>query len=262
MMYLQKKLHLNTSRKSHILIGLILGLWVYLFLAFIGPFDAAPLQFGWRIQIMTGYGLLFSLAYFLIIPLQEWVYGQLKIWNPKWEIFIVLLVFIISLPFSYFYYKSDWIVGESDFGVYTLEMFLPTALLILPLMAIARRLIAKNTRATQSVKSTEKVILSGQNKLDILQIEREALIAAKSAGNYVEIYFMQEDQLIKKLFRSTLKEINQTIPDLVQVHRSHLINPSKFIAWKNKSTIYLPQLEIPVSGAFKNTLLKSVPIHH
>jgi len=42
---------------------------------------------------------------------------------------------------------------------------------------------------------------------------------------------------------------------LIQVHRSHLINPMHFRSWKNPNTIILTHTEVPVSKTFEKERL-------
>lgn len=81
------------------------------------------------------------------------------------------------------------------------------------------------------------------------------LVCVSNAHNYVEIFFIDQSDLKTKLIRTTLKKIQHDFDFLVQVHRSHLINPSHFKSWKNQDTISLTQIELPVSKNYKAYLL-------
>lgn len=97
--------------------------------------------------------------------------------------------------------------------------------------------------------------LRGDNKLDILKVYPADLICISSSQNYVEIFFLDSGVLSSKLIRSSLKKMHQEIPFLIQVHRSHFINPSHFKSWKNQNTIYLTQMEVVVSKNYKEVIL-------
>lgn len=249
-----------TPIKFHLLIGILLGLWVYLFLVFIGPFDVFPLKLVWRATIMIGYGLIFSFSYFAIIPLQNWLNKRLKKWDIILELSVVLFVFFINFLPTYFYYTSDWVQGEYSFLSFLSQIYLPTSFILIPLLLMSRWIVFK---LTNNIKvSTNKIDIVGKNKLDKLNILFADLICIKSSNNYIEIYYQKNGQLQKKLLRLTLKEIQIQIPDLIKTHRSFLINRTHFIEWKNKKSIILTHLEVPVSDKYKNQvlgLLKSYP---
>jgi len=105
------------------------------------------------------------------------------------------------------------------------------------------------------VSKCSYIIIKEENKLDILKIRKQDLICVSNGQNYVEIFFIDESQLKTKLIRSTLKKVQHDFDFLVQVHRSHLINPAHFKAWKNQDTISLTQIELPVSKNYKERLL-------
>jgi DNA-binding LytR/AlgR family response regulator len=81
------------------------------------------------------------------------------------------------------------------------------------------------------------------------------LVCVCNSQNYVEIFFIDENQLKTKLIRSTLKKVQNDFDFLVQVHRSHLINTTHFKARKNQDTISLTQIDLPVSKNYKGLLL-------
>ena len=101
----------------------------------------------------------------------------------------------------------------------------------------------------------EKIILRGDNKLDVLQIELTELVCISSANNYVEVNYLKDSILKKKLLRTTLKNIHSDISSLLKVHRSYIINPMHFKDWKDSNTIHLTQMEVPVSKNYKKDLI-------
>ncbi|MEL6255259.1 MAG: LytTR family DNA-binding domain-containing protein, partial [Bacteroidota bacterium] len=58
-----------------------------------------------------------------------------------------------------------------------------------------------------------------------------------------------------KLIRTSLKKLQAEFPFLLQIHRSHLINPEHVKSWVDSSTISLSQIELPVSKNYKERLL-------
>ncbi|WP_234418146.1 LytTR family DNA-binding domain-containing protein [Aquimarina aquimarini] len=96
--------------------------------------------------------------------------------------------------------------------------------------------------------------IKGDNKLDILKIKKSELISISNAQNYVEIFFINNNELNSKLIRSSLTKMQEDLDFLVRIHRSHLINPSHFKSWKNKNTISLTLMELPVSKKYKEAI--------
>lgn len=254
-------LPLSTNYRHHLLIAILMGAWLYLFLAIIGPFDVGELRLKFRVQLMMGYGFVAAVAYLACIPLQNWLFRRSAYWNWLLELGILILFSLVCLPLSYRYYTTDWVRGDYGFPRFVLEIYIPTLVILLPLLVLARRFAArKAAELTTQVPPTlptsaDWIQLSGSNKLDILRLRADQLIALSAANNYVTVYYLEESALRKKLLRSTLTKMQEEVPLLLRVHRSHLINPHHFLEWKGTSTAVLTQLEIPVTQAYKDDLL-------
>ncbi len=244
-------LKLNISYKHHLLVAVIIALWLVLFLVLIAPFDIAELPFAIRFEIMPLYGLISFISYVVLLPIQNFIFKKLGKWTLFLEILIIILFNVIVLIGSYFYYKSDIINGEYSFVKFTFEVYYPIFLIILPILLFTRWYLSKKAVAQNS----DKIVLTGENKLDVLQIHLSDLVCISSADNYVEVSYLMQTKLSKKLLRTTLKNIHPQVPDLLKVHRSHLINPVHFKDWKNANTVELTQTEVPVSKNYRKKVL-------
>lgn len=130
------------------------------------------------------------------------------------------------------------------------EIILNITLIITPIIFLLRRYTIKLIPQKE-----EYITFKGDNKLDFLKIKKNELICISNSQNYVEIFFLENEQLKTKLIRSSLKKIQYEFDFLIQIHRSHLINPSHFKSWKDSTNILLTQVELPVSKNYKNRLL-------
>lgn len=249
-----QKLALNTSYKHHTIVALIISLWLVVFLVFIAPFDASDLNFRIRLLIMPIYGFISFITYLLLIPFQNWVFRYFKKWSITLEVLFIIVFNTIQIIGSYAYYKTDIVNGDYSFQKFVLNVYLPIGLIILPIIIFTRWYLSKKIPV-----ETENIInLKGDNKLDILKIASEDLICISSADNYVEVSYLINGKLQKKLLRNTLKEIQNTVPNLIKVHRSHLINPTHFKEWNGSSSIVLTAMEVPVSKNYRTAVLEVI----
>jgi len=242
---------LKSSNKHHFLIAFAIAIWLSIFLILIAPFDIAELPIKVRLEILPMYGLISFVGYVVLIPFQNWAYKKMRKQSIFFEILIIVLFNIIVLLGSYWYYKSSIVNGNYSFMKFTFEVYYPIFFILLPIIIFARWFINRKV-VLQEVK---KIILTGDNKLDILQIKEEDLICVSSADNYVEVAYLINNELNKKLLRTTLKNIETQLPQLLKVHRSHLINPIHFKEWKSANTILLTQIEVSVSKNYKKEIL-------
>ena len=241
---------LNTSLKHHFLIGFFISVWGFIFAFFVKPFDDGSLNFEMWLYISIGFSIISFLCYGVITIIQKKVYQKLLKWNVGLEIVCLILFYILYIAGTYCYYKSPFLNGGYDFFKFFKVIILKIILILTPIIVLAR---------IYSIKlipiKNENITIKGENKLDVLKINKLDLVCVSNAQNYVEIYYIQQGKLKKKLIRSSLKKIQTDFDFLIQVHRSHLINPTHFIAWKNQNTISLTQIEIPISKNYKEQIL-------
>ncbi len=247
-------LPLNTSYKYHTLIALIISLWLVIFLVVIAPFDVAELTFSARLEILPLYGVISFVAYMALIPFQNWAYKRFEKWTLLSEILFIVGFNAIQIILSYSYYKSSIVNGNYDFQKFLLEVYLPIFFVLLTIIVFCRWFL--NKKVPNKIENT--IILKGDNKLDVLKILPEDLICISSADNYVEVSYLISGELHKKLLRNTLKGIQNDVPDLLKVHRSHLINTTHFKEWNGSSSILLTEMEVPVSKNYRAALLEVI----
>jgi hypothetical protein len=242
---------LKSSYTHHFIVAFAIAVWLSIFLILIAPIDIAELPMKVRLEIMPFYGLISFIGYVLLIPFQNWAYKKMSKQSIYFEILIIVLYNILVLLGSYLYYKSSIVNGNHSFIKFTFEIYYPIFFILLPIIIFARWFISRKIVHQNSTK----IILTGDNKLDILQIAAEDLICVSSADNYVTVAYLINDVLSKKLLRTTLKNIQSQLPQLVKVHRSHLINPIHFKEWKDTNTLLLTQIEVPVSKNYKKEIV-------
>ncbi|WP_442265583.1 LytTR family transcriptional regulator DNA-binding domain-containing protein [Tenacibaculum sp. ZS6-P6] len=255
---------LNPSIKLHTYVDTFLSLWIFIFTYYIRPFDSG--NFGnylWWEFLSIGFSFITFLSYFIISILQDSIYQRFEKWNIVLEILSILCFLFLNLILTFLYYKSPFLNGIWSFNQF-FHGNLKSALIFIPIIIFARNLTLK--QLPKQIKETiieqpksinkeeKKITIKGEYKLDILKIKKEDLICISKSQNYVEVFFLDQNNINSKLIRSSLKKIHSDFNFLTQVHRSHLINPSHFKSWKNSNTILLTQIEIPVSKSFKNNL--------
>jgi len=241
---------LNPSIKHHTIIGALLSVWAFLFAFFARPFEHGKMNLQVWIYVSVGFSILVFLSYIAVIWYQKMVYQKLALWNTTLEISTYFIFYLVYTLSTYAYYMSPIIKGVYGFSEFLIKIIINVILILTPLLFAARWYSIKLIPS-----KTDDIVIKGDNKLDILKIKQSELICISNSQNYVEIFFLEKDQLKTKLIRSSLKKIQSDFDFLIQTHRSHLINPSHFKSWKDSNTISLTQIEIPVSKNYKNSLL-------
>lgn len=239
---------LNTSIKHHLFVGLFIGFWIFCFGFFIRPFDDPVFNYEW-IPISIGFGIFSFLCYAIVAVIQNKIYQKLLRWNIVFEIITIIFYCLFFTIVLYGYSKSDFVDSAYNFSYFSFLMA-KMSIVLIPIVILARIYVVKLIPEKQSI-----LTIKGDNKLDILKVYPSDLVSVSSSQNYVEIFFLDNHVLNSKLIRSSLKKIHLAVPFLIQVHRSHFINPSHFKSWKNQNTIYITQMEVVVSKNYKEVIL-------
>jgi len=238
---------LNPSIKHHLLIGIFMSFWVFIFTFYIKPFDTGIGYTDWK-SLSIGLSTIVFICYAIVVILQKVVYNKFSKWNVTLEISVILLFHILNLVTAYIYYKSPILRGAYAFLDFS-GLVLQWAIIFTPILILARIYVIRLIPAKPEKKAV--LTIKGENKLDLLKIDQSDLVCITNAQNYVEIFFIQNGHLSSKLIRSSLRKMKEELTFLIQVHRSHLINPLHFRSWKNANTMTLTHIEVPVSKNFK-----------
>lgn len=241
---------LNPKIKHHLIVGLLISVWLFVFAYIIKPFDDGTISFRAWFLISFGFSIMAFLCYGLLAILQREFYKRTLKWSVKLEIISLLFFYLIYFIGVYTFYKSPILNGGYTFSEFFSIIFIKVALILTPLIILARRYLIGLIPLPEDV-----LTFRGENKLDVLKIKKEDLVCISNAQNYVEIFYVENGKLASKLIRSSLKKVQEDFSFLVQIHRSNLINPIHFKSWRNQNTIVLTQIELPVSKSYKEVLL-------
>ncbi|WP_299681432.1 LytTR family DNA-binding domain-containing protein [uncultured Dokdonia sp.] len=231
-----KKYPFDASLKHHLLVGLALAIWIFIFLYFTEPLDVN--EFGDREKIiyLPFYGLIGALCYIIMLPLQNFLYKRSqKQWSLKNEIIFNLAFIAFSFVLARTYYVYVIVYGESNpytLWYYTTSIFIPAIVTILPIVLAGRWALGKykNKRLEES-----KIEIKGEGNYESLRLLLNDLICIQSSDNYVEVSFLDNNILKKQLIRNKLSVVETNFPELIRTHRSFLMNPYHFQSWKTEN---------------------------
>lgn len=241
---------INPSIKHHLLVGIFIAMWLFFFAFLIRPFDDGSISFKNWIFISSGFSIISFLCYGLLAIIQQKIYYRISKWNIGLEIASLVFFQLLFLFSTFAYYKSPILNGGFNFLNFVQTISLKSAFISTPIIVLARIYLTRLIPLED-----ENIIIRGENKLDVLKIKKDNLVCVSNSQNYIDIFFIDDNQLKTKVIRSTLKKVQYDFDFLIQIHRSHLINPSHFKAWKDQNTIFVTQKELPVSKSYKDSLM-------
>jgi DNA-binding LytR/AlgR family response regulator len=114
----------------------------------------------------------------------------------------------------------------------------------------------------------DEILLDSDNKSEALKLNLKNLVLVKSANNYIEVYWMDDEVSKKQLIRNTLTRIEQQLSrhkNFIRCHRTAVINRD-YIDEKHRDAhgnqIKLKGIEepVPVSRQYKLKLKESLAL--
>lgn len=250
-----KKYPFDASLKHHLLVGLALAVWIFVFLYFTEPLDVNEFGDHEKLIYLPVYGLIGALCYVIMLPLQSYLYKRSKEqWFLKNEVLFNLAFIVFAFVLARTYYIYVIVYGEPNpysLWYYTTTIFIPAIITILPIVLLGRWALGKyKTKRLEDAK----IEIQGEGNYESLRLLYNDLICVQSSNNYVEVLFLDNKILKKRLIRNKLSVIETSFPELLRTHRSFLLNPYHFQSWKTKNgklgIVASNDIFIPISNTY------------
>ena len=258
----------------------LISLFVALFLIIFQPFGLNYLDNKNKFLIISGYGLVTFIALFINLIIIENVFE--KTFDEKnWTIFkeflwLIWIIFSIGLGNAlYTFYIFDnlkfdiQLLINSQFLTFVIGAIPVTIMIITKQKYLLKKYINSAEDLNKSIDLSKTVINSikiirvyADNEKDFIEFNNDDFYFIESSGNYIEIYLFNEDKIIRKTFRSTLKralDFFKDSPEIIQCHRAFIVNTSKISNVKGNSQglrLILENCnnEVPVSRGYINAI--------
>ncbi|UII31057.1 LytTR family transcriptional regulator [Fulvivirga ulvae] len=237
--------------KTKLWISLLFFMGISFVLLFLEPFKTGESPK----MLILGYCLCVLLAYSIVLVSESLIFYFLKRWTLRDESLMYILFFLLSALGVYWYdlvvIKEQTYYWSSLFS-FTGRVTLPFAILFLPVIGWLRHYYG----SLYELSEQYQVVIKGNVKSDVLEMDWRKILYARSSDNYVIIKYITESEVLKEtLLRSTLSQVEEQLPDLLKCHRSYLINPLYLVAVEGnqkKAFLKLDKLEeeIPLSKTY------------
>jgi hypothetical protein len=253
---LKRQIHFVAPIKRKVLVGFILGIYLSFIVIFLQPFDTSQFEADYKVLLLSGYGILTFVVFVIHSSIENTWYSRVhKVWTVNHEIISNLFFFLFSGTVLYLYNRFIVNLTYCTLASYWRFLSVTVAYMIpvfLPPMLYLRQKFGE--RIVPPPKNS--FILTGENKNEILRIEKEELLFIRAIENYIEICFLDQSQkVISKTFRQTLSNVCKQLPFLEKCHRSYLVNISavKEISGNSqaaKISFIVGEKEIPLSKTY------------
>ena len=240
--FLNTPLSNNIDLKQNLKSGFWIGLGVFLFILFFQPFEIKETDFDNYILLMAGFGGITFIITSIVKQFIQWFlhrfFGVEGLHLKGILILHMVLWILISLAFTFYLHYVGHVLLSMYivFKIVLLGMFPPVLNMLITeidyLQSQVLRLHQNNRKLTREILSLtgekDQIIeLASDNRSEKLKLDIDALIQVKSAENYVEIIFWENQNIHRKLLRATLKNMEDQMkayPEIIRCHRTCIVN--------------------------------------
>lgn len=269
----------NSKRDTWILIAFI-TVFVPLFLLIFQPFGVNNFDPNHTIGStflfsMLGFGLVIgvSLTFFeFVIANKLFKNKTLPIVILKWSLELIFLTFFIFLYYNILGDFHDWYFGSFMDFVFNISIMAIIPLLIFYLYHRGKQseIAFKELEMQPKIDLEDSFItFSSYNQKDQITMPLKNFMYAEAQDNYVSISFIEKGNLIKKLLRTKLSNLELEFKNqgIVRCHRSYLVNISnveKLSKSGKKMQLMLQMVAspIPVSRSYFSEMEAHFSIRH
>lgn len=228
--------------KRRFIVSIGISAFVFLFLFVFQPFLIGTSDLA-LLTVTAGFGLTCFFTLTLINAFVEVFPGVFseKNWTVGKEIISTLghigLIGLANAFYAAWVFKFDFTPSLIlTFEGYTLAVgILPVLLLVLLKYQVLRNRFENasnlinnsfNNRLNKVLNRSTPLVITENNEIQ-LSLPEEALVYAAAADNYVEFFYLDGNELKKKVLRKTLKQTMDELENFksfAQVHRSYIAN--------------------------------------
>lgn len=218
--------------------GISLGL--FLFLLFFQPLDPPAIEFNRRLLILSGFGVIHLLLLAvcrIIAPSVLPGLFQPEKWTIKKEVVLHLLFLMLNSVAFAFYARYVGKIGVNFHIAVNIVLISAASVAVLVIVNeykfLKNKLQAfmaqnKNFETKEpDVDTLNGIEFESENQSERFFLFPEQIILIKSAGNYIEIFYKQNEKVSRRIIRNTLAYAEQLLvkfPFLIRCHRSSVVN--------------------------------------
>lgn len=235
------QLILFLNKELNLFFSISFGL--FLFVLLFQPFPHSEFDFYYRLLFKFGFAAIVFLFMFLTRVFLPCLIGRISQNEKEITLSSHISGFIIWVLSSFafiFYLKYVGFIGASDYVVFKVVIICAVPPVVLMVSDRMRKLRVENKSFIFEKEKTQNQDKKNDEDYLNLPIEFKSgenghrfnfilgkILFIKSANNYVEIHYLEDDQIKKKLVRSTLAHIEliiESYPTLIRCHRICIVN--------------------------------------
>ena len=279
---LKRPYYFEPSLRKRLLTSVFFGGFVFAFLFIFRPFGLGSV-FPQGLPVIAGYGIvtISVMALLNLLALAAPSFFREENWTVGREIAWVLLNIVLIALVNAWYSVVAGVTPPGNiqllrFAGYTLAVgLIPVSVLVIVKENLLARKFSMASEKINNVFSQPPepelpvLIRINAGGTEILEIDSDKFYYIRSAGNYVEVHFMENGTPSRRVLRSTLKLVIASInhPRIIRCHKSFLVNLDKVDEVTGNAQGYSLHLrdvnfQVPVSRQLNDRIKELLTVGH
>ncbi len=227
--------------KPEVRLSLKISFGIFLFILFFRPLAIEDSDFNDLLLVVSGFGIILFIIIVVVRVLFTWLFDRRSVEEAIFPAYLngFIIFFLSSVAFAFYAH----FVGSVPFTFFVafriiVICLIPPVVLSLHDSFIELRqynelLIAEKKQIQKHIEKYEEDILNksiefiSENSNENLSLLVSEVVYIKSADNYVEIVYKEDEDFRKKLIRNTLRSIELQLKqysNFFRCHRSCIVN--------------------------------------
>lgn len=218
-----------------------ISLTIVFILVVFQPFGTANFDHHYKYWILVGYGVVTFISGLIFYYFVSLLVSQTRLnrWSAIDEVLFLFCIILICQVSCYLYWAAmfvghlDWVQFFSFFKIASLISLVPVSVYLLFIYQKYKEVKFVSSdespiQTTEAEKENIQLTIYGIGKNEKIILAPENLCLVKSEDNYVILFLLENDKIIKRMMRNTLSDIEQQIGNsFFRCHRSFIVNPVK-----------------------------------
>ena len=238
-----EKPHPFIFNKSSVLLPAVVTFFLFLF---IGPFGVADMDLLYRLLLAALFGLDGALAVIITVGGLKMMVSKAALedhWTVGKEMLLIISVVFVICLINFGFFNFAGIADQKPADLFIQVTLKTTAISVFPvvILVLFEQFMHKRKSLQEALEITERlhqkttIENSGADKLNFyaenekfeISLLSEKILTLKSEGNYVEIFYLNDQaEVKKKLIRNRLKALSEILPaeQFFNSHKSYVLN--------------------------------------
>lgn len=234
--FLERPFPYDTSVSNKWKIAFAFGLFISLFLIIFAPFGLHDVQ----VYLRATYGIVTFLGYAILNIGLPFLFPRCfdsVSWTVKREfvltVFNFLVIGFLNLLNSVFFlnFELSWnSILQSELYTFSVGIFPVLVTIMYRELSLRHRFEKNSIEINSEMKPANEQFLASTNESlffewEEVKIPFHQLLFFQSSGNYADLFYLQEDKVLKIVLRVTLKMIELQLPEtFLRCHKSYIVN--------------------------------------